>query len=87
MILLSCLRRLPLEYGAYAAIALMMCISSPAPAQPLVSLDRYVLTIFPLWMAAGAWIAKRHLERPAVVIGAILLAFYTIQFARGSFIA
>jgi hypothetical protein len=87
VILLSCLRRLPLEYGAYAAIALMMCISSPAPAQPLVSLDRYVLTIFPLWMAAGAWIAKRHLERPAVVIGAILLAFYTIQFARGSFIA
>jgi hypothetical protein len=85
--LASCLRRLPLEYGAFAAIALMMCISSPRPGQPLFSLDRFVLTIFPLWMAAGAWIAKRHLERPAVVIGAILLAFYTIQFARGSFIA
>jgi len=82
----SCLRRLPLEYGAYAAMALLMCVSSPVPGQPLISLDRYVLTIFPLWMAAGAWIAKRHLERPAVVVGAILLAFYTIQFASGSFV-
>jgi hypothetical protein len=87
VILVSCLRRLPLEYGAYAAMALLMCVSSPVAGQPLLSLDRYVLTIFPLWMAAGAWVAKRHLERPAVVIGAILLAFYTIQFARGSFVA
>ena len=82
-----CLRRLPLEYGAYAAAALMMCISSPIPAQPLVSLDRYVLTIFPLWMAAGAWIAKRRLERPAVAAGAILLAVYTVQFASAAFVA
>jgi hypothetical protein len=87
VILVSCLRRLPLEYGAYGAMALMMCVSSPVVQQPLVSLDRYVLTIFPLYMAAGAWIAKRHLERPAVLIGAILLAFYTVQFASGSFVA
>jgi hypothetical protein len=87
VILVSCLRRLPLEYGAYGAMALMMCVSSPVVQQPLVSLDRYVLTIFPLYMAAGTWIAKRHLERPAVLIGAILLAFYTVQFASGSFVA
>jgi hypothetical protein len=87
VVLVSCLRRLPLEYGAYAAMALLMCVSSPVAGQPLVSLDRYVLTIFPLWMAAGAWIAKRRLTRPAVVVGAILLAFYTVQFASGSFVA
>jgi hypothetical protein len=87
VVLVSCLRRLPLEYGAYAGLALMMCISSPVVQQPLVSLDRYVLTIFPLWMAAGAWIAKHRLERPAVLIGAVLLAFYTVQFASGSFVA
>jgi Gpi18-like mannosyltransferase len=85
--LVSCFRRLPREYGAYAAAVLLMCVSSPAIGQPLVSLDRYVLTIFPLWMAAGAWIAKRRLERCAVVAGSILLVFYTFYFARGSFIA
>jgi hypothetical protein len=85
--LVSCFRRLPLQYGAYAGSVLLMCLSSPIIGQPLVSLDRYVLTIFPLWMAAGAWIAKRRLERVAVVVGSILLAFYTFYFTRGSFIA
>jgi hypothetical protein len=85
--LVYCFRRLPLQYGAYAAAVLLMCVSSPAVGQPLISLDRYVLTIFPLWMAAGAWVAKRRLERVAVAVGAILLVFYTFYFARGSFIA
>jgi hypothetical protein len=84
--LVSCFRRLPLEYGAYGAAVLVMCVSSPAVGQPLVSFDRYVLTIFPLWMAAGAWIARRRLERVAVAVGSILLVFYTFYFARGSFI-
>jgi hypothetical protein len=85
--LVSCFRRLPVAYAAYAAAALVMCVSSPAFGQPLFSLDRLVLTIFPLWMAAGAWIAKRRLERVAVVAGSILLVFYTLYFARGAFIA
>jgi Mannosyltransferase (PIG-V) len=85
--LVACFRRLPLEYGAYGAAVLLMCVSSPAVGQPLVSFDRYVLTIFPLWMAAGAWIATRRLQRVAVAAGSILLVFYTLYFARGSFIA
>ena len=85
--LVACFRRLPLAYGAYGAAVLLMCVSSPAVGQPLVSFDRYVLTIFPLWMAAGAWIAQRRLERVAVAAGSILLVFYTVYYARGSFIA
>jgi Gpi18-like mannosyltransferase len=85
--LVACFRRLPREYGAYAAAVLLICLSSPSIGQPLVSFDRYALTIFPLWMAAGAWIAKRRLERWAVAAGSILLVFYTFYFARGSFIA
>jgi hypothetical protein len=85
--LVTCFRRLPLQYGAYAGAVLLMCVSSPVIGQPLLSFDRYVLTIFPLWMAAGAWIARRRLERVAVAVGSILLVFYTFYFARGSFIA
>ena len=86
-VLAACLRRLPLEYGVYAGAALLMCLSSPDLGQPLWSLDRYVLTIFPLWMAGGAWVAARRLERPAVVLGSLLLVFYTVQFSSWSFVA
>jgi hypothetical protein len=86
VLLARCFRRLPLEYGAYAALALAMCVSSPEIGQPLTSLDRYALTIFPLWMVAGAWVAKRGLQRPAVIVGSILLVFYTVQFSSWSFI-
>jgi hypothetical protein len=86
-LLVLCLRRLPLAYGAYAAVTLAVCLSSPRGANPLGSLDRFVLTIFPLWMAAGAWVAKHRLERVAVAVGSILLIFYTVQFSSWSFIA
>ena len=81
------LRRLPLAYGVYAALAIVLCLSSPDAGQPLWSLDRYALTLFPLWMAAGAWVAARRLERPAVAIGAVLLVFYTLQFSSWAFVA
>ncbi|HTU85490.1 MAG TPA: mannosyltransferase family protein [Solirubrobacteraceae bacterium] len=85
--LVAAFRRLPLAYGAYAAAALLVCISSPVAGQPLKSLDRYTLTIFPLWMAAAAWIAERRLTRTAVLVSAALLAFFTFQFATWAFIA
>jgi Dolichyl-phosphate-mannose-protein mannosyltransferase len=87
IVLVSCFRRLPLQYGAYAALALLMCVSSPKSGEPLQSLDRYVLTIFPLWMAAGAWLAERRLTRPVVLAGGCALAFYTLWFASFAFIA
>jgi hypothetical protein len=80
-------RGMALEYGVLAATELLMCVSSPDTGQPLWSLDRYVLTIFPLWMAAGAWVARRRLVAPAVVVGSLLLVFYTIQFSSWAFVA
>jgi hypothetical protein len=84
--LVACARRLPLPYTLVAAAELAVCLSSPRIGQPLVSFDRYTLTIFPLWMAAGAWAAERRLVVPAVCAGAALLVFYTVQFSSWSFI-
>ena len=61
-------RRLPLAYGAYAGAALLVCIWSPVAGQPLKSLDRYTLTIFPLWMAAGAWMSERRPVRVTLLV-------------------
>jgi hypothetical protein len=86
--LLACFRRLPFEYGVYAGVALVTCISSPDSGQPLFSLDRYVLTIFPLWMAAGSWIAgSRRARYLTLAAGALLLAFYTVHFSSWEGIA
>jgi len=66
---------------------LAVCIFAQEAVEPLQSLDRYVLTIFPLWMVAGDWLSERRALRPVLLIGAALLAFYAFQFARGPFIA
>jgi hypothetical protein len=80
-------RRLPVAYGAYALATLVVCIWSPVAGQPLKSLDRYTLTIFPLWMAAGAWLSDRRLTRWAVLVSGALLAFWTFQFATWAWVA
>ena len=81
-------RRLSRPLVAYAVAALAMCLWSPTLGQPLVSFDRYLLTIFPLWMVAGAWLSERESVRILVTaVSAALLGFYTFQFATWAFIA
>jgi hypothetical protein len=85
--LLVTFQRLPFAFGAYALAALLVVLATETRIQPLDAVDRYVLTIFPLWMAAGAWLSERRALRPALVIGAALLGFYSFEFATWAFIA
>ena len=85
--LVATFRRLSLAYSAYALATLLVCIWSPVLNQPLQSFDRYALTIFPLWMVAGAWLSERRLTRTVLVISAALLAFWTFQFATWAWVA
>ena len=85
--LVSGARRLPLAYCLYAGAALVVSTWSPVAGQPLKSFDRYTLTIFPLWMAAGGWIAHRRLTRATLLVSAALLAFWTFQFATWAWVA
>jgi hypothetical protein len=85
--LVQAFRRLPAAYGAYATAAVLACIWSPMAGRPLISFDRYALTIFPLFMAAGAWLAERRLTGVAVAAGAVLLVLCTIDFTTWAFIA
>lgn len=80
-------RRLPVEYGVFALLALLVSIASQTKVQPLEGLDRYTLTIFPLWMAAGDWLGQRRSLRLVLPLGAALLAFYSFEFATWAFVA
>lgn len=86
--LVGALRRLPLAYGAYAAVALAAALSYPVAAQPLMSLPRFLLVLFPLQMWLARWARERGggVER-AVAVSAVLLGLLSAQFTRWGFVA
>ncbi len=86
--LVGVFRRLPLAYGAYVLAALALPLSYPVGPQPLMSLSRFVLVLFPLVMWAGWWATRdgRALRRLAVP-SALLLVVFTAYFATWRWVA
>jgi len=80
--LIGTLRRLPLAYGAYVVAALALPLSWPVEPQPLMSLPRFELMLFPLFLWLGWW-ASRGRRRLPVLCGAmfVLQAFALAEFA------
>jgi mannosyltransferase PIG-V len=74
-------RRLPFAYGAYATAAFLLAIASPAYVEPLRSLPRLMLPVFPIAIWLGAWTESRRITRPVVVASALALAGLTAAFA------
>jgi Mannosyltransferase (PIG-V) len=82
-------RRLPVAYGGYALAALALPLSYPVSPQPLASLPRYEVVLFPLFMWAAEWLARgrRRLTEPALASAAVLLGLFTAEFATWRFVA
>jgi hypothetical protein len=83
-------RRLPLSYGLYLAAFWLVTLSSPAMAGgypvPLVSLSRYVLSLFPIFLYLGMLGARRGFHDVYLVLSVGLLAVLTAQFVTGGWI-
>jgi len=62
-------RRLGLAYALYSAATLLIVLTSPADIVPLVSLPRYLLGDFPLFIALASVCATRPRLRSTVLIG------------------
>jgi Mannosyltransferase (PIG-V) len=82
------LRRLPAAYGLYVLGALAMPLSYPANGQPLMSLPRFLVVLFPLNM----WLASVLVNRPrlrvaAVCSSAVLEGLFVAQFATWHWVA
>jgi hypothetical protein len=81
-------RRLPLAYGMYVIAALALPLSYPVSSQPLMSLPRFLLVLFPLGIWLAAWLAERpRLQRPVLVASGLLMAFFLAQFATWHWVA
>jgi Mannosyltransferase (PIG-V) len=86
--LIGALRRLPLAYGAYAIAAMALPLSYPTSAEPLMSLPRYLLVLFPLSIATGIWLAEhRRPRRPLLVLSGALMAVFVAQFSTWHWVA
>lgn len=75
-------RRLPREYAVYALLAILVCSSSAVTLEPLKGFDRYMLPIFPLWIAAAAWISQRRVTSAVLLLSSVMLMVDTFQFTR-----
>ena len=62
------LRTLPVAYGVYVIAALALPLSYPVSRQPLMSLPRFLVVLFPLGIWLAAWLAAHpRAQRPALV--------------------
>jgi hypothetical protein len=85
--LVGALRRLPAAYGAYALASLAIPLSYPVTPQPLQSISRYEVVLFPLFMWGAWWLSRRRLTTPAIASLGALLGFFTVEFATWRFVA
>ncbi|HEX6509452.1 MAG TPA: mannosyltransferase family protein, partial [Chloroflexota bacterium] len=83
-------RFLPTGYALYLAAFWLVTLSSPAMANgypvPLISMSRYVLALFPVFMVWGILGAKRQLHDTYLIFAGPLLAVFTVQFLVGGWI-
>jgi hypothetical protein len=85
--LVGVFRELPFAYGAYTLCSLAMPLSEPVTPQPLASLPRYEVVLFPLFMWAATVVVRRRRAATALAISGVLLGLFTAEFATWRFVA
>jgi Mannosyltransferase (PIG-V) len=81
-------RRLPLAYGVYVMAALALPLSYPVRTEPLMSLPRFLVVLFPLGIWLAAWLSERpRAQRPVLVLSTLLLVVFVGQFATWHWVA
>jgi hypothetical protein len=80
-------RRLGTPYGLYAAAALALPLASPADDYPLLSMPRFGLAIFPLFLALATLGTRPRAHALIVGASAMLLGLATAQGALWQWVA
>jgi hypothetical protein len=81
-------RRLGAPYGLFAAVSLAIPLSYPSSRWPLLSLPRFGLVIFPLFLALAALTGARpRLHTAVVACSALFLGIAVAQWALWQWVA
>ncbi len=80
--LVACWRRLPVAFTAYAFVTMIFPLLFPDAARPFSSMPRFLLTIFPFFVALAVSLEGRRVAKWVVVgIFVVLLIPSTVFFA------
>jgi Gpi18-like mannosyltransferase len=86
-LLVYCVVRLPIEYSAYTAIVFCLPLFSPSTIHPLMSMPRFIVVLFPLFIGL-ALLTRRRWTLPLILVpSCVLLALLTIQFSTWYWVA
>lgn len=81
------LRVLPIEYGAWVAIMFVLPLFSPSTIHPLMSIPRFLVVLFPLFIAL-AIVARRRFVLPTILIpSTLLMVLLIVQFSTWFWVA
>jgi hypothetical protein len=81
-------RRFGAPYGLFAAVSLAIPLSYPSSRWPLLSLPRFGLVIFPVFLALAAVTATRpRLHTAVVACSALFLGIAVVQWALWQWVA
>lgn len=78
--LISAWRRLPREHVLYALLMFLAPLFRMTETQPLVSMNRYVLVLFPMFMLLGVWGKNAWVNRAIVYLSFPLQMYFVAQF-------
>ncbi len=81
-------RRFGAPYGLFAAVSLAIPLTYPSSRWPLLSLPRFGLVIFPLFLALAAVTAERpRLHTAVIACSALFLGVAVVQWALWQWVA
>lgn len=75
------LRILPLYMSAFTIPGLVVPLFQPSYVHTLMSMPRFGLTLFPLFIVLGVLAAKSRIGIPLAAFSTVLLILFTIQFS------
>jgi hypothetical protein len=84
---IAALRYLPLQYSAYLAAGILLPLWSPSEVHPLMSMHRFTLSLFPVFIVLASLGRWRPVHGGIVLVSALLLALLTNMFASWLWVA
>jgi hypothetical protein len=80
-------RRLGAAYGVFVLGSLALPLSDPVPSSPLLSMPRFALGVFPVYLALGTLGSRRRLDVGIVAVFAILLGIDLVRWVLWVWVA
>jgi Mannosyltransferase (PIG-V) len=80
-------RDLGAPYGVYCLVSLAMPLATPADPWPLVSIQRFVLALFPCFIVLGSLPIRPAAHRLLLALSAVTMVWLIVEWTSGEFVA